>query len=150
MREADHEGGDKRDSECDQSHQQAVGKARGKGHVINGVDLGGEGNEVVVAARPGNRIAEHEPDGGADHTNQHTLCDEDATHLGFLRAHGHENSDVFGFFHDHHDERDEDVERGDEDDEADGDEGDDPFETQGAEESLVRVVARLRPRDRCR
>ena len=52
-------------------------------------------------------------------------------------AKGHEDSDIFGFFHHHHDERDENVECGHENYQTNGDQSDDAFESQGAEKSLI-------------
>jgi len=90
-----------------------------------------------MTAGPGDAVAEGESDEGAEDTNEHALGDEDAANLTALDTHGHEDSDVAGFFHDHHGERDEDVEGGDEDDQSDGNEGDEALEAEGVEQRLV-------------
>src|ERR1035438_1926818 len=45
--------GQQRDADGDCGDDQAVERTRGKGQGIDGVDLGGEVNEVVVASGPG-------------------------------------------------------------------------------------------------
>src|SRR5579864_8847077 len=84
-----------------------------------------------------NRVAQHESDGGSDDADQHSLGNKDIAYLGFLRAHRHQNGDVFGLLHHHHNERDENVESGDKDDESNGNERDHAFQAQGAKESLI-------------
>jgi len=109
---------------------------RGRRDVVDGIDFGGERDEVVVASGVGDGVAENEADDGADDSDEDALGDEDAADLFFLGAQRHEDGDVFGLFHDHHDQRDEDVEGGDEDDQADGDEGDYAFEAEARNRGL--------------
>ena len=46
----------KRYRKGDSSHNHSVGPARSEGQIVNGVDLGGEMNEVVVAPDPGKTV----------------------------------------------------------------------------------------------
>ncbi len=131
------ERGDEGDADGDDGDEEAIHGARDEGNVVDGVDLGREGDDVVVAAGVGDGVAEQQADGGADDADENALRDEDISHLRPARAHGHEDSNVLGFFHHHHDQGDQDVERGDEDDQADGDKGDEALEPQGMEESFV-------------
>src|ERR1700679_4017584 len=94
-------------------------------------------NKAVMAAQPGEGIAEHEADGGSNDANQQAFEQKDAADLARLDAHGHENGDVLRLLHHHHGERDEDVEGGNADDEADDDEGDDLLFFEGAKELAV-------------
>src|ERR1700691_1441980 len=94
-------------------------------------------NKAVMGAGPGEGVAEHESDGGADETDEKALKQEDAANLAGLDPHGHEDGNVFGLFHHHHGKGDEDIEGGDAHDETNDDEGDVLLEFQGAEEFAV-------------
>jgi hypothetical protein len=128
--------GQQRNREGNGRYENSVAEARGEGERIQRVNLGVE-MDVVMAAEPGEQISEDEAGGGSDNADEETLEDEDAADLFLLNSHGHEDGDVFGFFHDHHGERGEDVERGDQDNESENDEGDELFKTQRAKELAV-------------
>ena len=79
---------------------------------------------MVMAAHPGKRVPENEPDCGSDQSNQCTLRNENSADLRFARSHGHEHGDVPCLFHNHHRERYEDIQCGNEDYQTHGDECD--------------------------
>src|SRR5512146_2565392 len=125
--------GNEGDEQGYEGDEDAVGEARRKGYVVDGIDLGGEREEVEVSEDEADGIADDETEDGADDSDEQALEHEDAADLGGLGAHGDEHGDVLGLLHHHHDERDEDVEGGDEDDQADSNKGYDPFQAEGVE-----------------
>src|SRR5512141_774179 len=109
-----------RDKEGDRRDKQAVDESRGERDIIDGVDLGGEADDLVVTGEDAGGVAENQTENRADDSDEDSLEHKYAANLTGPGAHGDEDGDVFGFLHDHHDERDEDIEGGDEDDESDG------------------------------
>ena len=56
------------------AYNDAVHGAGGERHVIDGVDLGRKGQQVVVAPDPGECVSKNQADGRADHSNQQRLA----------------------------------------------------------------------------
>ena len=59
---------------------------RREGDVVDGIDFGGERDEVIVRACVRDTVAEHEAEKRADNSDEHALQDEDASDLRLLRA----------------------------------------------------------------
>jgi len=72
---------------------------RGRRDVVDGIDFGGERDEVVVASGVGDGVAENEADDGADDSMRTPWAMKTGGFV-FSWCQRHEDGDVFGLFHD--------------------------------------------------
>src|SRR5512146_1268189 len=79
-------GSDERDEHGDEGDEDAVGEARREGDVVDGVDLGGEGDQVAVSGDDTAGITDDETENGSDHSDEHALEHKDAADLPGLGA----------------------------------------------------------------
>ncbi len=108
-----------------------------EGHVVDGIHLGRQRDQMIMSGRPRNRISGDQSEHGPDHADQHALKHEDATDLPPLGAHRDQHRDVARLLHHHHDQRDQNVQRGHKHDQADGDERNHALQPQCVEKRVV-------------